>query len=166
MAEPMPLIVRSAANFAPPLAGPILALKYRPTEVLAVMFANKLQAVYEREGWVVDVIVPVPLNASRQRRRGFNQAELVSRQLAKLIGVDHQPALLRRVRRTPSQVGLASHERRTNVINAFEALPRVTGLRILLVDDLYTTGATMRACSMALLDEGAAQIFGLTVARA
>lgn len=164
--EPVPVIARSAASYSHPLIRPILVLKYRPSRELALMLAGMLQATFEREGWIVDVIVPVPLSCSRERRRGYNQAELISRQLAVLIGVDHQPALLRRVRRTQSQVGLAPHERRANVINAFEAQPEVNGLRILIVDDLYTTGATMRACGMALLDKGAAQVFGLTVARA
>lgn len=83
-----------------------------------------------------------------------------------MIRVPHHPELLLRIRHTPSQVGLAPQTRRENVRNAFQATTDAAGMRVLLIDDLCTTGATMRACSHALLDRGVRQVLGLTIARA
>lgn len=165
-ADPMPLFVRSAAHYAPPITRPILALKYPPTRGLAAFFAHRLHQIYVRVSWSVDVIVPVPLSDSRQKKRGFNQGELIGREFARLAKVPQHAALLRRIRRTPSQVGLTPIERRDNLESAFEARPEVSGARVLLIDDLYTTGATLRACSNALLDPRVRHVHGLTVARA
>jgi ComF family protein len=109
-----------------------------------------------------DVVVPVPLHRSRQRARGFNQA----RELAGQLGVPLVEAL-RRVRPTPSQTDLPAAARHGNMRNAF-ALRRgqvVAGLRIVLVDDVSTTGATIEACARVLRAGGAADVSAVTAAR-
>ncbi|HWF10213.1 MAG TPA: ComF family protein [Bryobacteraceae bacterium] len=113
-----------------------------------------------------DAVVPVPLYWRRQWSRGFNQAELLARQVAKRRGIPVLSAL-RRKRATDTQASLATAGRRRNVAGAFVARANVelTGKRILLIDDVMTTGATASACATALKRGGAKSISLLTVAR-
>lgn len=113
-----------------------------------------------------DVIVPVPLHWRRRLARGFNQANLLAGAVARRYGLPVSPALKRR-RRTDSQAGLSNAKRRANVSGAF-AVRRpevVRGRRVLLVDDVMTTGATASACAAALKRAGAAYVAVLTLAR-
>jgi ComF family protein len=111
-----------------------------------------------------DTIVPVPLHWLRQWKRGFNQSELLARALSRRSGIPVLNAL-KRSRSTKAQAGLSNHARRQNVAKAFRARP-VEGRRILLIDDVMTTGATATACAQALKRAGAARVAVLTVARA
>ena len=111
-----------------------------------------------------DCIVPVPLHWIRQWKRGFNQSELLARAIGRRTGIPVMKAL-RRSRSTKVQAGLSNHGRRRNVHKAFRARP-VEGKRILLIDDVMTTGATATACAQALKRAGAARVALLTVARA
>lgn len=115
-----------------------------------------------------DLILPVPLHPKRERQRGFNQAGLLAARVSRQCGIPLGRKDCVRVRDTPPQTGLRAAERRKNVSGAF-AVPhpeRVRGLRLLLVDDVLTTGATADACARALLDAGAAGVWALTLARA
>ena len=116
-----------------------------------------------------DAIVPVPLHWRRQWARRFNQSALLAEVIAKGSGVAVAHAALRRVKATPQQVGLSQAERAQNVQGAFRVLPaakaEVAGRRLLLVDDVLTSGATVDACSRALLRAGAAQVDVLVFAR-
>lgn len=113
-----------------------------------------------------DAIVPVPLHWHRQWQRGFNQSELLARGLARRLGLPVVRAL-RRVRSTDAQAGLSNTARRRNVATAFRPRGRhpVAGRRILLIDDVMTTGSTAAACAAALKRAGAARVALLTVAR-
>jgi ComF family protein len=113
-----------------------------------------------------DALVPVPLHWARRWRRGFNQAEVLARAVARRHGLPVLPRVLRRPRATPPQQGDVEARRR-NVRDAFvgRAGPRVAGRRLLLVDDVFTTGATVDACARALLRAGAAEVGVLTLAR-
>lgn len=115
-----------------------------------------------------DVIVPVPLHLSRLRWRGFNQSQYLAIGLARAAGVPIDPLTLERVRPTRPQVQLHEAERRRNVAGAFQVTrpEQVRAQRILLVDDVYTTGATVDECSRALLRAGAASVDVLVLARA
>jgi ComF family protein len=116
-----------------------------------------------------DVIVPVPLHRFRLWRRRFNQAMALGRVAAGASGLPCDPFLLERTKRTTSQVGLTRAQRRENLQGAFrvppEARPRLTGKRVLLVDDVLTTGSTANACARVLVRAGAASVDVLAFAR-
>lgn len=142
-------------------------LKYGGMEFLARPLGARLAAVAAQVG-PVDLIVPVPLDRSRQRGRGFNQSELLAREVGRLTGVPVDARALRRQRTTQTQTGLTHRQRRLNVRGAFVA-PRpasIAGKRIALVDDVITTGATAGACAHVLKNAGAARVVVLALARA
>lgn len=110
-----------------------------------------------------DVALPVPLHRSRERQRGFSQADLILDRL----GWPRPDGRLRRVRNTPHQVGKRRAERRSNVAGAFAYDgASLAGLTVLVVDDVVTTGATVNECARVLRDHGARRIFGVAYARA
>jgi ComF family protein len=117
--------------------------------------------------WAVDLVAPVPLSAARQAERGYNQATLLARPLALATGLAYQPQALRKIRETPSQVGLSADQRRDNVQGVFWANPGIVlDKSVLVVDDVITSGATFGACVQALIDGGASRVYGLSLARA
>jgi ComF family protein len=111
-----------------------------------------------------DAIVPVPLHWFRKWRRGFNQSALLAQALSRRTGIPVRNAL-KRARSTRAQAGLSNRARRENVTRAFHARP-VVGKRILLIDDVMTTGSTGAACAIALKRAGASRVALLTLARA
>jgi competence protein ComFC len=139
------------------------SLKYRGyTTVVEKLAAPLMLGILDSERRY-DAIVPVPLHRSRLRKRGFNQAELLARGVAKEINAPVSDTL-QVVRRTRDQVELSAAGRRANVEGAYSARSRVRG-RILLIDDVFTTGATMSACSETLLGAGAREVHALSLCR-
>lgn len=139
------------------------ALKYRGhTRVVEKLAAPLLARAIEDIG-PFDAVVPVPLHRSRLRKRGFNQAALLARGVAARINAPVSDTL-QVVRSTRDQVELSAAERRANVAGAFAAKARVRG-RLLLVDDVLTTGATLGACADTLLHAGAGEVHALTLCR-
>src|SRR5262249_28730723 len=112
--------------------------------------------------------VPVPLHRARQRERGYNQTELIARALAKRIGLPCASRLLVRTQPRPEKLRLTVRERWRCVRNAFDTCnpAAVDNLRILLLDDVLTTGATLDSCSRTLREAGASYVAAITVARA
>ncbi len=109
----------------------------------------------------------MPLGRRRMKERGYNQAGLIAMPLVALRGWKYEPQAVQRSGETRSQVGRRISERRENISGAFQADPgRETGKNILLVDDVATTGATLSACSQALLEVGAGEVYAFTLARA
>ena len=146
----------------------ILALKHADRLELAPDFARWLGRAGRPLLDGCDMVLPVPLNASRLRRRRYNQSAELARRLAANWGKDYDPLALVRSRRTDSQGAMPSARvRRRNVLSAFRVPDpaRVKGRKLLLVDDVLTTGATAEACSRALRRAGAADIAVLTLAR-
>ena len=146
-------------------------LKYGGCSSLASPLARLMAEYWRVSPLPADVVAAVPLHIARQRERGYNQAHLLGRELGRLLGLPPVSGTLTRARNTRAQVGLDACERHANVRGAFEyESPRrgdgVRGLRVLLVDDVCTTGATLEACSTALKAAGAASVWGLTLARA
>jgi len=115
----------------------------------------------------LDRIIPVPLHPKRLRWRGFNQALILAREVGRLWRLPVDPFILRRSRETPPQTELSEEERTKNVRGAFAVDPRksVEGESLLLVDDVYTSGATVNECSRALQRAGAKEVHVLTLAR-
>jgi len=160
---------RSFAIYNDTLFEAILLMKYEEVTRLGHWFAERIAecVAQEMDEWSVDAVVPVPLDADRKRERGYNQAELIARPLAKRLGMRVDTRLLERIKLRPPQLLLSRSERWKSTHGAY-ATPsgvRVDNLRILLVDDVMTTGATLDACSRALKKAGAAKVLGLTVAR-
>jgi ComF family protein len=160
-------VARAAALHGGPVRAGIHHLKYGGDKDLAPVLARYLQAAFLLEPWAtltIDAVAPIPLHAARLRTRGYNQAELLATAFCRQVQLPHRPHWLERIRSTHSQVGLNAHERQRNVADAFRALPAVRGKHLLLIDDVYTTGATLRACARAALDAGATSVYALTLA--
>jgi ComF family protein len=143
------------------------AFKFRGQTSLGKTLGEQLTSCYIEHGLLANVVVPVPLAASRRRSRGYNQASLLARELSRSTGIPVTDALRRVGHAKPQANSATAEERRANVIGAFEANQNcdVTGLRVLIIDDVATTGATLNACAEALLAAGAAEVIGLTLAR-
>jgi ComF family protein len=139
--------------------------KYSAIRPLAWPLADLLADALPRDQRF-DAIVPVPLHWRRRWQRGFNQSELLARSLGRRTGVPVLGAL-KRTRATPAQAGLSNTRRRQNVTLAFGCRrpERIRGKRVLLIDDVMTTGSTAGACALALKRAGAAKVAVLTVAR-
>jgi ComF family protein len=136
--------------------------KYGRVKTLAWPLSGLLAQALPRDE-AFDATVPVPLYWRRRLQRGFNQAELLARGLSRRTGIPVARALSR-LRPTPAQAGLSNSARRQNVSQAFRARG-VQGKRILLIDDVMTTGATAASCAAALKQAGARRVSLLTVAR-
>lgn len=120
----------------------------------------------EQWGVGVDVIVPVPLHPVRLRERGYNQSELLAREVAETVGVPVRAGVLRRCRATEAQSSLGLADRGPNVQSAFIAVEAVDGSRVMLIDDVFSSGHTASACAGALLLGGARRVYVLTAAMA
>lgn len=161
--------VRAAGLHVAPLRDFIHLLKYEQRPELAAPLARYLVANLLQPDWDdlrarFDTVVPVPLHAERRKERGYNQSELLARGLCRQTGLPLRAELLERRRFTRSQVGLSAVERHANVEDAFVASPACAGRYVLLVDDVYTTGATLQACAQALVAGGATLVCAITLA--
>ena len=141
-------------------------LKYDGLTSLAEPMAQLMVATTERQD--VDVVVPVPLHGRRERSRGYNQSAELARHIAAMRGVTFDPRVARRDRDTAPLVKTMSREERRQIMAEAFAARRdgVDGMRVLLIDDVVTTGATLGSCAAALLDAGARSVHCLTWARA
>src|SRR5580704_9027117 len=159
---------RSYAAYRGTLARAVVLLKFERIDPLAAYFGERLASLAQRTDLAADIIVPVPLHRVRERERGFNQAELIAREVAKRLELPFEPVLLMRTKARPDKHILSNDERWRIVRGAFATRPgsQVDNKRVLLVDDVMTTGATLDACAGALLEAGAKSVIGLTVARA
>lgn len=151
-----------------PVGRAIRALKYGHRRGVAGFLSRLLVERFPYAPDEHDVVVPVPLDLARLRDRGFNQALLLGRGVARSLGRTVEPRALERIRPTRAQVELDERERRANLRGAVRVrrAEAVDGRRVLLVDDVLTTGATADACADALRRAGAAAIDVLVVARA
>jgi len=161
---------RSFGIYDGALARAIVLMKYERIEPLGAWFAKRLIEAGRKlpPELAADLIVPVPLHRTRQKERGFNQVDLFGRPLARKLGLPYRPVLLKRERARPEKHLLHFEERWEAVRGAFVIREggRVDNLRILLLDDVMTSGATLDACSRALREAGAKSVAGLTIARA
>jgi competence protein ComFC len=145
----------------------IHSLKYENGHMMARPLGQRMSRLLRRLNWTIDILVPVPLHTSRLRERGYNQAQLLSEIIASEVGIPCITQALSREQFTRSQVGLNAVERQANLEDAFQANPTfVADKTILLIDDVYTTGATLSVCAAAALSAGAREVYGLTATTA
>jgi ComF family protein len=160
---------RAACLYDEGSRGPILQLKHADRTDLAPLFARWLSRAARDLLAEADAVAPVPLHPSRLLRRRYNQAAEIARPLARLWGLDYLPDAVVRRRATETQGGKSGPARRRNVAAAFETpqgrVAQVIGKRIVLVDDVMTTGATLEGCARALLKAGAACVDVAVVSR-
>jgi ComF family protein len=158
--------VRSWAFFEGPVRRAVHKLKYQRDIGLAERLSRELIKLVESWQPDFELVTAVPLDRDRQRQRGFNQALLLARPVAWAAGRPCRPEAIIRIRKTASQVGLSRSQRISNVRQAFRANGKVVrGCAVLIIDDVMSTGATIEASSLALREAGAAQVYGLTLAR-
>ncbi len=142
-------------------------LKYGNTKALAKPLARLMADHLESNPMPADILTVVPMHSKRLRKRGYNQAELLARELSRLVQLPLTGESLIRLRDTPSQVStMTARDRRRNVEGAFRCRGHVFhGKEVLLIDDVCTTGATLNACAAALKGAGARAVRGLTFSR-
>lgn len=144
----------------------IYRLKYSSGKYLAPYLSEFILSEFIKTDWQIDLVVPVPLYIKREKRRGFNQAELLSVTFNSVLNLPISKDNLVRVKNTPTQTKLTKKERKTNLHKAFKVLDKkeFKNKNILLIDDVFTTGATNDECSKALIAAGAKNIYVLTLA--
>jgi ComF family protein len=162
--------LRAFGSYQDPLRTCIHALKYEGHRKLAEPLGQLLAETYINYRLPADILLPVPLHPERLRERGYNQSALLARTCASKLGIACREDLLIRQRATIPQVGLSFHERLHNVSGAFQAACTFTTgalaeRRILIIDDVCTTGATIEACAGPLFAAGARSVWGLVLAR-
>ena len=162
---PLYSVARAAVDYDAPCRLLVGRFKYSDQMHLAKTFSHWLQRIGLDAIEGADLVVPVPLYRWRLFRRKYNQAALLALEVAKQNHLPMSYTALSRIRSTSPQVGKKRAERLKNVRGAFVATPEVEGKTILLVDDVYTTGATLEACTQALLERGAREVRVLAIAR-
>lgn len=162
---------RSCGRYGGVLKDLILLFKYGRASGLSPALARYAAESLGGEGGIwegLDYIVPVPLHRKRRRERGFNQSQLLARDLARIQGLQVLERCLVKVRNIPPQTSLEGAGREGNVRGAYAArgTRKIAGKTLLLVDDVFTTGSTLRECSRVLRTAGAAEIRAVTLAQA
>jgi ComF family protein len=161
---------RAVSLYQEPLRGCIHGLKYDGNTRLAEPLGLLLAQAYRRYGLQADMLIPVPLHSERQQQRGYNHASLLAEVCSANLGVPMNDSILVRHRATVAQVDLHPRERYQNVAGAFactsgSARDALYGRRIVIIDDVSTTSATLEACATPLFAAGAKEIWGLVLAR-
>jgi competence protein ComFC len=145
----------------------IQKIKYHHDVGLAEELSNCLAELYITHlKWEIDIITTVPLSEERYFERGYNQANIIALPFSLLTKSNISPHVLKRIRNTSSQVGLSKQERMNNIKNAF-SITKVNpkGKKILIIDDVTTTGSTLNECAKVLIGFGALEVYGLTLAK-
>ena len=174
----------SGLYFALPYKGSALTrrlihqFKYQPyikdlAKTLALLLAEHffISGSNKEDVWQNSVLIPVSLDKKKLKRRGYNQAEELAKELSKILLVPVLSDILIKVKTTRTQIELSGKEREQNLKGAFAITPlhnnfaRITGKKIFLVDDVYTTGSTMEECARTLKQAGAKQVWGIAIAR-
>lgn len=157
--------LRTPFAFEGPARRALLEAKFQGVTAVLAPLAEAAADVVPTD-WRVELVVPVPLHPRRERQRGYNQAALLAEGVARRLGAPVEAGALRRLRATPPQAGLDLGARSRNLEGAFACdIASVQGRRVLLVDDITTTGATFAACARTLLDGGAASVVCLAITR-
>ena len=170
LADPPPFRrARAAAKYDDVARTLVHRFKYNDRPELAAFLATSMVRAGRELFPDCSLVIPVPLHNRRLWKRRFNQAAVLAAEIARATGLPWDPLVLKRVKPTPQQVGLTASQRELNVRGAFQVSPSrqesIAGRHLLLVDDVYTSGATLKAATRALLKGGAASVDVLTFAR-
>lgn len=157
----------AAYQYDGPMRDAVLSLKYDDLRAIASRLGKLMAAALPAKSTgQIDLVASVPMTSKRVRSRGYNQSSLLARHVAKAIDAPFDEHSVRKTRNTQPQVEMASEtERVSNLIGAFTASEIVKGKRVLLVDDVMTTGSTLNACAAELKRMGASRVSGLTLCR-
>ena len=159
--------VRACAVYQGAIRSAIHRLKFKNDMGIGETLSKYLIEKFQDLNWQIDMVVPVPLSQRRKQERGYNQASLLGWPLSATYHLPFKPGALERKRETIPQVGLSAKDRFLNIENAFNAYPSIVlNKNVLVIDDVTTTSATMRACASALRTAGAVSVYGLTLAKA
>jgi competence protein ComFC len=159
--------VRSWALYEGALRKAIRGLKYYSRLSLSLPLGEMVAGLFVQQDWQVDLVTAVPVSAKRLRERGYNQSLMIARAFHRLTNIPLKERALLRLRHTASQVGLTLEQRIVNATGAFAGQRAVCADKtVLVIDDVCTSSATLRACAQALKDAGALKVYGLTAARA
>lgn len=171
MKRPAFSVHRSCGSYSGSLKDIIILFKYRGFRVLGKALAEFACQTLGREEalwWEVDSMIPVPLFPEKEKQRGFNQASILTRELAKRKKIELIEGHLIKVKSTSPQTSLEAADRHQNLKGAFAVVDfqGIKGKTVLLVDDVFTTGSTIHECSVALLKAGAREVRAITLAQA
>lgn len=148
--------------YEPPFTYMVLNLKYHQrlanARVLGELLVEKIQQEWYYHQSLPDLIIPVPLHENRLKERGFNQAVEIARPIARKLKLKIAPQAIRRIRNTPPQAQLTADERQKNIRQAFIVEADVTNKRVVIIDDVVTTGATVAEITRVLLQQGAKSV--------
>lgn len=151
-----------AFNYVPPMNEGIYRFKYHFERCHASVFAGEIVKTHGKEILSIspEVLIPVPIHKKKLRKRGYNQAEILAGELSRLLGIPVDASVLIRGKNTVPQKKLSPEERKNNLKTAFLSTQnRVNYRSVLLVDDIYTTGATIEACTERLLEAGVSEVY-------
>lgn len=141
----------------------IVGLKFNNKKYYAQSLAYYMAMTFLKENFPCDIITCVPICNKRLKQRGYNQAELLASEFAKIVNIDFDPAVLKRVKETPTQIFLNYSDRQKNLIDAFKVDKKIVkDKNVVIIDDVYTTGATITECSKALKKAGAKTVYAVT----
>jgi competence protein ComFC len=159
--------IRAPYRFDGVIRDAIHEFKYRNVRAIAGFLAHLMATYLKGHPLPGDVLVSVPLSQQRLRKRGYNQSNILTKELSKLIMLPVVDGCLIRIKDNPPQARAAdANERHRNVSGAFTCTDdRLSGKRVLLLDDVCTTGATLDACALALKNSNAISVWGITLAR-
>ena len=160
-----PIQVVHSLSYSPAVSRLIKEMKYSDRPGLAEFFGPFLGFILVSMDFVRPVLVPVPLHAAKRRERGYNQSELLSLAVGRLTGIEVETRALFRSRNTSSQAGLDGDSRLINVRRAFSsAAGLLEGRHVILIDDVVTTGATLKECARVLYESGVPEVTGCVIA--
>lgn len=148
-----------------PVSSSIYAFKYKNRRVYGEVYGREMAKMFRKiiRLWEIDVIVPVPLHRKKQKKRGYNQAEILAKEIGFRVGIPVDTTLVKRKKNTVPQKEFTRKERKKNLKNAFEVTGKVEGKRVLIIDDIYTTGSTIDSISILLKKAGAEKTYFLTI---
>ena len=162
------VLARSVALYEGTMKEAIHKFKFEGKKALSYLLGQFLIS-YLKDGDIpmreVDLIISLPLSKKREGRRGYNQSKLLAEEISRHYSIDLDSSSLKKIKDVTPQFELSRKERLLNIKGAFSSSP-LTGRKVLLIDDIYTTGATAREASMALTASGAKNVHVLTLARA